>query len=295
MKPINWKKYKDKWKHLEDINFPTLGRRPIVDILIGMDYAELHFSIKNVKGNTGEPIACLTPLGWTCIGNNNCSYDCTQFGRSYFANKTEDYDQRADKLLRRFWEIENVEMKAKVMSKEDEKVLSTVKASKKWVDGRYQVKIPWKDNKVVLQNNYAYAVQRLASTERKLFRDETLSTTYSNIFGQYLEKGYIRKVNNVEGDPTMWYLPHFPVVREDKATTKVRIVFDAAAKTNGICLNDTIYQGPKLQRDLCTVLTRFRKYPVALVCDVAEMYLRIGLAPQDWFLWRNTIGFYGEI
>ena len=27
MKPINWKKYKDKWRHLEGINFPGLGRR----------------------------------------------------------------------------------------------------------------------------------------------------------------------------------------------------------------------------------------------------------------------------
>ena len=39
MKLINWKKYKDKWKHLEGLNFPALGRRPIVDILIGMGYA----------------------------------------------------------------------------------------------------------------------------------------------------------------------------------------------------------------------------------------------------------------
>ena len=27
MKPINWKKYNDKWRHLEGINFPALGRR----------------------------------------------------------------------------------------------------------------------------------------------------------------------------------------------------------------------------------------------------------------------------
>ena len=39
MKPINWKKYKDKWKHPEGLNFPAPGRRPIVDILIGIGYA----------------------------------------------------------------------------------------------------------------------------------------------------------------------------------------------------------------------------------------------------------------
>ena len=52
MKLINWKKYKDKWRHLESINFPVLGRRSVVDILIGMDYAELHFSKK--RHNRGD-------------------------------------------------------------------------------------------------------------------------------------------------------------------------------------------------------------------------------------------------
>ena len=56
-------------------------------------------------------------------------------------------------------------------------------------------------------------------------------------------------------------------------------------------MNDAIYQGLKLQKDLCAVLTRFRKYRVALVCYVAEMYLQIGWDPHDRkyhkFLWRN--------
>ena len=72
-------------------------------------------------------------------------------------------------------------------------------------------------------------------------------------------------------DLAKWYLPHFPVVRKDRSTTKVRIVFDASARYNGTALNDVIYQGPKLQNDLFNVLLRFRRYPVALMCDIAEM------------------------
>ena len=53
-----------------------------------------------------------------------------------------------------------------------------------------------------------------------------------------------------------------------------------------------IYQGPKLQRDLLDVLLRFRRRPVAVICDIAEMYLRIGIAagdkPYHRFLWRGT-------
>ena len=77
-----------------------------------------------------------------------------------------------------------------------------------------------------------------------------------------------------------WYLPHFPVVREGRSTTKLQIVFDASAKYNGTALNDVIYQSPKLQNDLFNVLLRFRRYPVALICDIAEMYLRVKFMPE---------------
>jgi len=36
-----------------------------------------------------------------------------------------------------------------------------------------------------------------------------------------------------------------------------------------------------LQNNLFDVLLRFRRYPVALACDVAEMYLRVELDPKD--------------
>ena len=68
-------------------------------------------------------------------------------------------------------------------------------------------------------------------------------------------------------------------------------MFDASAKYDGKSLNDVIYQGPKLQQELFDVLLRFRRLPVTVVCDIAEMYLRIGIAPEDKrfhrFLWRG--------
>ncbi len=94
-----------------------------------------------------------------------------------------------------------------------------------------------------------------------------------------------------ETNTSKWYIPHFPVVRPDKDTTKTRIVFDASAEFKGMSLNSAIHQGPKLQRDLFDVLLRFRRHPVAIVCDIAEMYLRIGIDPEDRpyhrFLWRG--------
>ena len=77
----------------------------------------------------------------------------------------------------------------------------------------------------------------------------------------------------------------------DKTTTKVRIVFDCAAKCNGISLNDMIHAGPKLQQDLFNVLVRFHRNPVGIACDIKEMYLQIEIEEQDRshfrLLWRD--------
>ena len=68
MKVIDWEKHVGKWSHLKGIQLPDPGKGPIVDLLIGVDYAELHYSFKDVRGQPGEPVARLTPLGWTCTG-----------------------------------------------------------------------------------------------------------------------------------------------------------------------------------------------------------------------------------
>jgi len=107
-----------------------------------------------------------------------------------------------------------------------------------------------------------------------------------------VDKGYVRKLETeVENDGPSWYLPHFPVIREDRETTKVRIVFDSAAKCNGKSLNDAMLTGPKLQRDVLEILLRFRQKPVALVADIKEMFSQVVLAEKDRryhrLLWRD--------
>lgn len=58
-------------------------------------------------------------------------------------------------------------------------------------------------------------------------------------------------------------------------------MFDASAKYKGLSLNDVLHQGPKLQIDLVNVLATFRRSPIALVRDIAEMYLQVYLQPSD--------------
>ena len=126
------------------------------------------------------------------------------------------------------------------------------------------------------------ALNCLQCTEKKLKRCPWLGEAYKTVFQSYQDKGYINKVPRDEGKPVqVWYLPHFPLLRPDKSTTKTRIVFDASAKFNDVSLNDIVLQRPKLQSDLFALLLRFRRDPVALMCDIKEMYLQIKLKPED--------------
>ena len=44
------------------------AKKTFVDLLIGVDIPELHFSVVDFQGSQGEPVARRGPLGWTCIG-----------------------------------------------------------------------------------------------------------------------------------------------------------------------------------------------------------------------------------
>ena len=47
------------------------------------------------------------------------------------------------------------------------------------------------------------------------------------------------------------YLPHFPVLRPDKSTTKVRIVFNRYAKFNGISRSGAIHLASNVVARFC--------------------------------------------
>jgi hypothetical protein len=79
----------------------------------------------------------------------------------------------------------------------------------------------------------------------------------------------------------MWYSPHFPVVRMHKETTKIRPVFDCAAKYQGLSLNDCLMQGPQVMNELVTVLHHFRNFDVAMTGDIAEMFLQVQVPQQE--------------
>ena len=81
------------------------------------------------------------------------------------------------------------------------------------------------------------------------------------------------------------------VIKNNSSTTKLRVVFDASAKTtSGHSLNDTLLVGPTLYPTITKILLRFRLYPIAISGNISKMYLAVDLAPRDRnlqrFVWR---------
>ena len=70
---------------------------------------------------------------------------------------------------------------------------------------------------------------------------------------------------------------------------KVRVVFDCAAKYNGVSLNDVLMAGPPLMNTLTGVLIRFRKEKIALMGDVESIFHQVKVDPVHInalrFLW----------
>ena len=63
---VDWSKEKHRFSHLEKVPFESLPSEQSVNLLIGYDHAALLESSEKRSGTPGQPIARLTPLGWTC-------------------------------------------------------------------------------------------------------------------------------------------------------------------------------------------------------------------------------------
>ena len=68
---VDWSNEKKKFSHLQTVPFERLPTDKSISLLIGSDFKYLLESSETRVGTPGQPIACLTPLGWTCSVSPN--------------------------------------------------------------------------------------------------------------------------------------------------------------------------------------------------------------------------------
>ncbi|TKR72796.1 hypothetical protein L596_020198 [Steinernema carpocapsae] len=98
-----------------------------------------------------------------------------------------------------------------------------------------------------------------------------------------LEKGMIEVVDpGIACESRVHYLPHQAVLTPDKATTKVRPVFDASAHLRGRpSLNDSMHQGPSLIPLILGIMLRIRTGRILILADVEKAFLQIKLHESE--------------
>ena len=125
----------------------------------------------------------------------------------------------------------------------------------------------WRDDEVKLPNNFYSAMEQIKFLERHLPKDEMLKKRYQEAIDTDVNAGYVRKVDQTElsetKDKLQWYLPNHPVINPHQPE-KVRRVSNAAAKYQGIALNDKFLSGPDYLQSLIGIIFRYREHQLAL-------------------------------
>ncbi|XP_036346930.1 uncharacterized protein LOC118756269, partial [Rhagoletis pomonella] len=257
-------------------------------ILIGTDNWKLAVPLKIREGSWFQPIASKTRLGWTLQGCH--ANQSREFMVNVHTCDCEKSLRRLHEAVKNYFNLEEPKPK-QLLSADDNKALAILNASCKKVSNRYEVGLLWRNEDVVLPESYGNAYKRLMCLERKFNKDPLLKSTIQQQIDNLISKGYAKKLSPAEAtiQPSKtWYLPIFTVTNPNKPG-KIRLVWDAAAKANGVCLNDFMFPGPDLLNSLVEVLLSFRVGRVAVCGDVAEMFHQINIRESDMhaqrFLW----------
>ncbi|XP_011884088.1 PREDICTED: uncharacterized protein LOC105571229 [Vollenhovia emeryi] len=265
---------------------PVFDKPNTIDLLIG---AGLYWKIlvgtpKN--RDPGHPAFQNTRLGWIVGGEIPGPRDNSS--RTHLAITNDMLNSQ----LERFWRQE--EIPETIQYTEEEKYCEkhfeeTVQQD---MDGRFVVRLPQR-SEVHLGESKEQALRRLLSLERRFTKDSKLREGYVNFMDDYLKKNHMSLSQNIETqEAECCVLPHQAVVRQESVTTKLRVVFDASAKTTvGTSLNDRLMPGPNLQRELVDIILRFRTHPYVITADIAMMYRQILVNEKDRalqrILWRR--------
>ena len=262
-----------------------------IDVLIGIDHAKMH------AGETREAenrVARRSPLGWIVFG---AASDQRQA-----VNKVLHVQLSSPVDMTDFWTTEAMGVPPKSCGCNPEKLSPIEQLEKKIIENscervgnQWMVGYPWKKDRNLLPDNRSLALKTLETTERRLMKDPNSANEYDKQIKEMTELNFARKLSEEEiknhEDP-VHYIAHHKVVRPEKKSTPVRIVFNSSASYECHKLNDYWLKGPDVLNNLFGVVLRFRENEVAISSDISKMYHRV-LIPlkedQDVhrFLWRN--------
>ncbi|XP_065360529.1 uncharacterized protein LOC135954335 [Calliphora vicina] len=233
---------------------PAFHQRNRIDIILGANVFPHCILDGQHTHPSGSPIAVNTIFGWIVMGDI-----IEQPVRSTFVAHVYP---SLDIHLQKFWETEECILQGKIVSPDEEKAEKHyVDTVQRLDDGRYMVRLPFKNDSIELGESKLAAIKRLQSMERKFMKNEDLKVEFLKFMDEYKELNHMEATSN--DVKAAYYMPHHAVLKPTNTTTKLRVVFDASCKSS----ND-------------------------LTVNVEKMYRQVLIHPEDrpyqCILWRKS-------
>ncbi|XP_065078771.1 uncharacterized protein LOC135701764 [Ochlerotatus camptorhynchus] len=266
-----------QYKHLQRLPVKSF-QRATPGLLIGVNNIHLLNTAKIREGKEQEPIAAKTRIGWVVCG-------CLRGEENQFLHRQMHICAELTELdlhnyVREFFSVESigVAVAPNLEGKDDQRARLILEGTTiRKTDGKFETGLLWKQDDFEFPDSRPMAERRLKCLERRLERDPKLYDSVRQQIADYEFKGYIHVVTDEERakfDPRRtWYLPLGVVLNPNKPG-KVRVIWDAAAKVNGVSLNTMLLKGPDLLTPQMSVTFKFREREVAMSGDIQEMFLQ---------------------
>ena len=130
--------------------------------------------------------------------------------------------------------------------------------------------------------------------QKLLNMNPELRECYDTIVKTYLDENIVEEVKDDKTFENVHYLLHRTIIRIERDTTKIRVVFDASVKSpKQPSLNDILYSGSCLLPLVQDILQRFRIGKMAVFADMQQTILQTSIAETHRnlfsFLWFEGI------
>ena len=242
-------------------------------IIIGQDNCELVITREFKEIVANKLFVSRTLLGWVIHGScNGRNSEIVNFVKDKPQTNKDDV---LNKMIKYYFDIDSIGIQNYSLINEDEKhALSTLEETSRYIDNAWEVGLPWKKGLIEIPDSRPQALRRLNCLEKKLDRDPQYANVYYREMNRLIEQGFAEKREKYLTSNRVWYLPQFGVQNANKPG-RIRLVFDAAAKSNKTSFNDLVLPGPDLLQSLLGVIMRFIQFTIAIKADMRDMLLKI--------------------
>ena len=155
----------------------------------------------------------------------------------------------------------------------------------------YTVALPWNENKWFLPSNANLAFSRMRQLQTKFIKQPEFGKTYQEHVKNLVKEEYIEEVTeSTEIGDVLHYLPHNGIIKDDSATTTLRMVMDGSSKINAseFSLNNCLYTGPNLVSEITKCIIKMRCGKFAALSDIEKAFLKLLVRIKD----RDALRFF---